>query len=750
MFKKIFSIVSFDRFLFLPNLNAVILPLLQKPSVDFSRCSLLDACDKIKYFTNLYINPDQCDGVSSNDLLRDVDTYFNSVMDGTLYSDFNQDDIYSLLIQISHGLPSKDDGALSSSSRFLLDHFLSTIQDRHCFDQHRSALRHVVFSPFKDYFDPAIYRVVELILGRMQTQIDQTLKLWDYSVFNGYLEKDPVHYHHIVYLLLDDLFGTAGGSFKSEKDIVLSKTTLGKLICYETFKNSLTVGALLRGNDTSWQTNLALMLSFCEDNVFSSIKLSIHDLLRSTKFLSFLEETGHLNSSQKHALFELNNPLIVDTASLSLPWLFYTDDIDCPQIRYNEFFSELLITFIYQTLCSLQNVSFVKSSPSIDYESELILPEDLLIIDKFINQYFLKVDSIQPFTYDDIKCAVNADFFNTLYTTPFLKSTLQFKSVMIANCDLKDISRIFYDFLLPNLHQPWVFDTILMRLLSNPSSLISISCKDWISVQNAHGESLLFCLSKFYPDTVLLLLEFCPDFLSICTSVRKMNSIFHNLAYYHPDIFIQIFKIKPELFASLKSVKNQDSFTPVHFLASHHPRILIDFIQDNPGYLPDFVFHRTTDGDTPIHSLSQNFPSYFVELLRAFPHSFPILSKFQQSDGNTPFHYLAMYHSEIFCQLIQDLSFVSNFVLTLSDNVGNTPIHLLSKVSKDSFVTLIKSGFFSLSQLSFLKNQSGATPLDYLNYSLLDELTKFSGRRLRFKIFTSFKWYQFKQKIKST
>ena len=658
-----------------------IVPILQSPLSNDSLIDIQSACLQLRSEIFQFLN-DHCDKEKSPKLkqhhllaLDRAGIYFESISKGTLYDCHYQSTLHPLLIKIAMLLAKLK----FSSSNFIniVERLSYAIQNKSCLDQHRDDLRRILIFDLIQTFDPPIRPIIESIYHRMDSQIQFTLSSWDHTVFYGYRDMQSVHSEHVVYLLLDDLFGIAGGTLSNETDILIRRTHLARNICRSCFNNKLSLKSLFSFGDVSWQSYFSKLISCGKSSFPSDFKLSVQDILDSPHFLSFFISTGVLSDSDLSFLKTIDFSTESDTLRFDFSWLRYSNESFVEETTYSELFVTILFTYIQDVFTK----DMYRVSPGSSFsESSYFSDFDLLIENKLIQQYFLAVDDKEPFTLSEIQFAFRTTDNKEMYTRPFLKPFLSLYAFMIANCEASDASLYFDEILFPSYSSSWSFDCLSMLLCTNPSISDYLPLDKLSFFSNSSHMSLPHYFCKYYSHIIDYWV--CSRLLSIkvldSTKMNGGSSILFPLAQFYPKIYCPI--IKKNRFILPFVDYDRDSFhtSSLHILSRNHPDSLYDLISNGFISLSFLSSLKDADGYTIFHWLSKYSPSILCNLIINNVLSLPVMARFIDNDCSTPFHWLAIYHGTVFFNLICNYSPSLNFFKSHFDRMGVTPFHLLA------------------------------------------------------------------------
>ena len=693
----------------LSSIDKLVLPLFCSIPVPDSNYSFSDARNKILFWVHRYLDQSQLPDFESSELSDLTLSYFDAISKHQLYSYSRDEDLQKLLIQLSTLLSPSHSNGLDVSSERVLVPFLSSLQDRRCFDQHRDTIRRILIFSLLTLFDPSIAKIVEFLFIRMDEQIKQVLNFWDQNVFKGFVDNQSTHSQHFVYLLLDDLFGIAGGAYKYEDDLLLSRSALSRFVCYFSFKDKLSLEHLFSNGVSNWKSYFSSFLSSNHNSVPSSIRLTLEDLLNSPKFLSYLKSQNVLLPFQFELLKQSSYSYSLEDHQFSFSWLHYSDSLDAPEITFTDFFVDLLFRYIHESLSSFSSDTFLSC-----YDISSYSFKDRSIINKLVFQYFLGIESKSYFSLDEILHALNSPCCGDLYFRPFIKPLVRLITLMVAHSDPADASHLFHNIIWPNRMHSWVFDSLLIMLSLNPGCIELFPVDKLIRFQYADQRkdsfiTILHQLAKKNPIAFKRFILVQPFSISNLLSLKNKcgSTPFHLLSKYNPDVFLDIIHERPDIISKLKFCTNNFGSTPFHILALSNPTYFIDFISSYPGMIDVIQSFHNNDGHTPLHFFSNKFPSEFLNLTIKFPEIISSCSLSKDNSGDTPFHDLFMVHPKIFVAHLK--SYIDNWqaLFFIKNNEGLVPFHLLVTRNPSLFVDLINSVPEIVPDLNFYVNLDG-------------------------------------------
>ena len=686
------------------DITSLILPLFQVSSVCKGDISFKQACAILYSSLKNYVidspyfavEGPQDEGIYLK--LKEINLYFDALSKGTLYSDHYQDLIHPLLIQIAYLFRN------NVSSQFLqsciLPSLLESIISRECVDEHRYSLSKISSQRLLSCFDPPLRSIVQGLIRRMDSQISHVLRDWDNSVFKGFFDSQYVHYTHIVYMHLDALFGIAGGSLYKDTDIILDRNSLASEICKAVFKDKLTISHLLSEGHSNWLSYFANQLSIGGDSSLSDFSFSLNDLVNSPTFLSFIRLNGLLSSSQLDQLKQMTSPTldVNESCTLTLPWLYYSDELNNEQTVYNDLFVKLLISHIYLVLDSHRFTNATAFTVSPENEPHVC---EKSIQDRLISNYFLSFSPSIRFTYQEIHAEFLLEHDNPSKVHTFLKPFLNLSTLLSAYCEPSDVLELFQKYLFPNRHLSWSFDVLLMMVSSNLEAFLLLPF-DQVKLFNRNDIPFFHSL-VFQKGLLRELIEDQSTFLDFLKNgfISDPCSPLHLLAAFEPNDIYMLANADQSFFHTLCSINDNNQNSVIHALSYEHPHVLIKLLEDNPSYVHYLKNIHNHIGNTVFHFLVMCSPESLMSLIKNNVIHYSSLCSFQNSKGFTPF------------TLLFDLYPVSLFRLLRSGHVSLKNINDL-KFCKDESSLLYK--FITLNPIYFCT-------LIQLKPSVLDQLS---------------------------
>ena len=725
MLNKLLSTYSFD-FLDSSALDNAIFPLFQCFPVKSSLDLFDQHCHKIESWLILYIEGGCLLKHDSVYLSRLVKTYFKDIRDQSIFLSFQHEQLNPLLSKISLLLPTFDPQSSYSSFSSILDNFLSVIQEITCFDQHRDGLRSILLCPVLKLFDPPISKFVDFIFHRMISQINLTVSSWDHTVFKGFYDSEPIHSEHILFLILDDLFGIAGGGYKTEEDLIFLRTPLAYHICKACFEGKLTLKHLFSDGTNSWRQNVSNLLSSGLNCPESDFKLSIQDLLDSPDLLSFLLSRNLLSEKQldllKSCIYS-NDDHVFD-----LGWMRYSDSSDFPETTYTNFFTDALLTYTFQKLSLTSN--FMPLPDRIF----TINQKNQVILDKLINCYFLGQSSPDFFSFSDITHAISSLDSDTFFRQPFLKSMLSLFTLMLAYVRPEDSLLFFNSFIWPARKQLWVVDCLRMMICSNTEAFLNLPFDKCSSIV-AYNTSIFHLIAVDHPDSFTDLIIASKDLFFPMRSLKSSdgNSPFHLLARSNPSCFLNLFQHFPDLIVELTSCHDFDNLTPYHSLFFKSPVLFVDLLVAFPDHQDSLLllftnlifsnsFASLSNPTTPFHILAKDYPSLFLKILNLAPLMAEKIIDCKDFNNSTPYFFLLESHPKIFIDCLRRFPDL-NQIFIRSETKNSLRKFVQDK--PDLFLDLLDKDSSHVFLFSNLKDFVGKTAFHYLGFHHPSHLAQF-------------------------
>ena len=719
---KFLSVSSYSSFLELDafTIGRTVLPLFKNRSFTPSKFSFEDACTHIKTWSIHFLKSEP----DTENILSLLYDYFNKLRSGTLFA--NQDSLKPILISIADQLPPFDSNLDSHSVSHILSPFLSTLQGMACLDQHRDELRSILTVSSFSCFDLPIRKFVHWAFNLMDEKINDILNSWSRSAFNGCPDEQSVHSKHILYLLLDDIFHIADGDYKTESDILISRTLLGEKICKRCFNDILSVDDLFSEGSVSWHEHLSRVLSIGVNAPFSSLKFTTQDLVDSPSFIRFLQKSGYLSNDQLTQLKKSADYNCSDDLKFEFSWLKFSNILSEEETVYSSQFSLLLIQFIYQTLHEPFDLSSVPSCESL---SSSAVELDSVIVNRLIDQYFLELSPKQPFSFSEIFEVMNVDSSSYVYHRPFLRPYIHLTTIMIGNCEASDVLDVFNNILFPLRNYSWSFDCLLLLFTINPVASSQLPLNLVSTFKNKKGFTPLHSLALSNPDIFCNFICSSPDILSSFQSVLDVdkNTPFHLLAIYSPNIFIQFVSHHISKLDVLGSFRNRFNHSVFHTVSIYNPSIFYLFLLKSSSSISNLYHFKGNNAVSPFHTMVHYNPDCFFKLFEHIPNFFELLTGSFSPNEYSIFHELAHHHGHLLKQLILDNYVCVDFLKTHVNASLETPFHLLACFYPDilfdvkdcipSSVLYNHLDCFKNSVLHFLAIHNGDTFLKFISHS---------------------------------
>ena len=731
--------------------DSVILPLFQYYPIKAHSISLSSAISKIQSWVLFYYDSHN-DSFSSN-TRNELSLYFHNLKNFNLYSTPYKDQLHPIIIQLSTLLPPFDDLQSTSALTDILDPLIYSITNRLCLDQHRSQLQSILGSHSFKQFDAPIRDILSLMYDRMFHIIHSTLSDWESNLLKGFVNYQRIHTEHLTFILLDELFNIAGGHLKSEKDLVLDKFYLTKEILWASFKDTLTLKNIFSESDVDdWKVYLAKQLSIGGDDRPFDCKLPLSSLLNAPHFLSYLFRHQHLDSIDYNTLKRINDTSTLETLTFSLPWVFYTDDVDNPETRYNTLFVTILMQYIHESLTG-NLIPTVFSKP----KSPFFSTKDVRSSHRsqLVNQYFTHIQKREPFSYNDIKFALYSFRYRKGYTHSFLFHNLHVGRLMFIHCNPKDAKILFNQFILHRQDFFIPYQTLSMMTHRNPEAIKAIGTKRVLSFimdrgeyffsssnelipeicetiftltslnpsliyelgnwKDHSGNSFLHLLSCLSPTVFERFVESFPaqmNFFSIRTNSEK-NSFWHILAFNNPKSFYRLLSKQLIPVDRLSSFLLYKLDNPIfHSLCAVNLSVFLEFNDKNHDFLLQIKSLRTHSGSTLFHWLAFYDPDIFLTLLETKnSNACSIISSSHDERGHTAFNVLAEVHPSYLCYLIKE-NLLPLDVISQQTFEGGTLLHWLARSHVSYFVHLLNSTYPLLVVPSKIKDFDGYSSLD--------------------------------------
>ena len=688
------------------SLHSMVLPLFINDSLNNGNLTIDDASQKLIGWVRYYLFHFSSSSTEADSLYTICVKYFDDIKKGSLYNTSDLPSINRLLIKIADSLPSTDLYQGSSVPVQKLDLFLSSLQNRRCADQHRDQLRKIVRYDILNQFDQPIQKIIADLIYRMESQISLTIESWDKSVFSGFYDSQSVHSEHILYLLLDDLFGISGHTLSSENDILLRRTSLARCISQASFQDKFTLSHLLSDGSENWELNFSNLVS---SSSVSSLSLSIQDLANSHDLLSFFVHRRYLTDYQKDLIINSADPFSEDNHVIDFPWLSFSDVVGEEKIQFHSIFSTIFFEYVYTKLSTLLSVD---PSLSSTVDSTSLIPVDSIVERKLIDEYFLGNVPKQPFSLEQILHAMQSDLDRSEYHCCFLKSQLKLSTFMMAHCNPNDVLFLFNEFLFPNRHQLWVLDCLSLMLANNIASAIHIPSEKWKFFVNNHNESVLKLFASRHSSSFYKLIKAHPEFIPRLASFvdKDGTTLLHWIVIFDAYPLVNILFDYPEFFDVLSRITEKKQNASIfHWLSNHHGDSLVRLVTHNVSLL--YRLHHIVDsyGSTPFNWLAQYSPDHFLSLVRSVPVFLDLL--LNESDSkNTPVHWFVFFHPTLLFKLY-DLA--PEKILSFRGKRKETLFHQLAYLHPNVFCENVSKLPFSV--LNLLVDTHNKSPFDYLH-----------------------------------
>ena len=715
-----------------------------------------DSVHKIQNWIHAYLdsNPKADTEENESDTLK---TYFEEIIQETLYEKKTKKEIHPLLIKIANTLLPIEEIQKKQFPNKTLDALITAIKTRQCFDEHKNALRQILIYKTKELIDKPLQPIVEEIYEKMERQINKIIHQWETSVFKGYIDDETVHSQHIIMMTLDDLYETSGGTLKDDIDTLIPRTNIAKEICKSCFHKKLTIKNLLSENEKSWKKNLAEQLSIGTGTNPSNIKLSINDLIESKAFLNHLIKKGALSKEELKRLKDINNQKGDYTSTITGDLFTYTNTEEIQSIIYNEKLAARIIEYIDESINKNKELP-KKSGQAIESRMKKI---DKRIKMKIIEQYFLQKKKKEKFTYDEIECGIGKET-NSEYFFPFLKPYLSVINLMIANCEKEIASKIFEEIIWPNKDRHWTFDCMLMMMVSNRSAFLKTPIEKWIVLRDKFENSLLHIVAEKFPNLLFDMLkkgELHPNLLKIGTNESHETPL-HRLTEHHPEMIQQLIEIKG-LKEIIMTCINNDGNTPLHFLAEHNGEMLYKMVIENKVTSRDLMKLKNNDNVHPLLIFAQSETGLLfdlivrkkitniqledskkemiynllfwitkyrindvIELIKQHIISLETITQLKDSNGVTLTHLMSIWDPETIYKLINIQDSNMEILIKEKDAYGNTSLHRLAENAPNIINRLVKERKLRIEDLGRIKNKANETILHIIaeeNINIVDE-----------------------------
>ena len=680
------------------------MPIFQNLSLDQSKLTIEEAIEKLKYWILKYISEKEDLEEKDTETLVKAENYLEKIEKGTLYSYSYKEQIHPLLIKIVENIELSYANEKEKGNDKIKE-LLGIIENQQCIDQHRYELKNMLPLPCLKNFDQAIKKIIYNIAEKMTYQIEAEEENWSKTVLNGFHDEQSVHTKHMLYLILDELFGIAGGTLLKEKDILIKKTALNKKICENCFKNKLTLDHILSDGEDNWKESFAKQLSIGDGSRESDVKLTLYDLCKSKKFLAFLEEKGAITQDEINRMEEINES--VEDIKINTELLKFSNIEGEEYVIYKEKFVELIIEYIYTELTRDLIIKEKEKVLKNKEEDDTIIERKLE--EKIIKQYFEGSQKKEPFTKEEIEKLIK-EGNEKAYTQIIIKPYLRLETFIIANCEEKSVVEIFDSILWKQKNQKWVMDCIMMMFTTNLKSGLKLDRDKVLQIRDEKGKTVWELLAEHYPETICRLIE--ADYINTEYIQNELEDtqkiILHIIAKYSPINIEGLIKRGYVDNTSLVKIRDRNESTLLHILEFYGGKNLTRLIEG--GYIkPEDLNAKCSQGFTVLHWMVVDNKNLLTKLIKDGYITTQILINSKDKKGNSVLHWIVKEHTEIIIDLIKE-DYLKLEDLGKAKNIyGNSAIHLLGQINSDKFMELIKESKESARKILSIKNNENQT-----------------------------------------
>ena len=660
--------------------NAV-LPLLKISKTIFN-LTIEEACTILQLHLNSFIHEKYQDPQKLQSSLLDVDTYFINAKAGTLYENpLHMSQIQKILRIIASYLDHLDPKKNIDTDPLFYD-LIQSIESRACFDQHAYNLNALLIQLSFSQFSPPIQRVLQHIHLKMQAQISFQLSSLDQNIFKGFTDLESVHSTHIVYMILDDIFGVAGGEYANTEDLLINRNPVLKEILKRLFNNKLTIQHLLSCPNESWQSSLARDLS-CDTFCIGESPISMEDLSKAPHFINFLLHQGLITVEQKRLLEHPESILDDNELDFFKPLATISTELCAEKIVYTPLFAQLLIQFILEKIYSSDDFKTCVESTIAPFSIPNV---PLPLSDKIVSLFSMCSNLSPQFSYNEISFAMLEN--NVLFHTPFLKPHLSLSTLMMAHCHPRDSKKIFNKWILPNAKLAWAHDCLLMMGSMNYDSIMKIGMDvftDSAFTTREGGPNLLYCL-----------------------------------IYRTPQTLTKWFQNKMISSQFLSNSKTHDQIPFLHFVSDFHPYLLDKWVQND--YIPIHILKTTKDDSdcSVLHWISVDNSDLLESWILKGLLKICDLSLTKDGVGDSVLHWLASLNERLIPLWLQKGILSITDLISTKDDIGNSLLHFIINYHPKILITLIDQKLIDIDLLKNIKNDREVSLLHFIAYQIPD------------------------------
>lgn len=723
-----------------------VFPLLKISKVD-NPLSICDSCNFLKiqldhYLANLNLEKAELEFNQST-----IELYFRDLINGTLYT--RTEPILNSIIILTT-LLSRMSWDNDRNKQFFYQELFYAIKERACIDDHAYNLNKLLLHLNFSQVSSPIRKVVQYLHEKMMNQIHCQVLSLDSNFFNGFYDEQSTHSFHIIYMLLDDIFGIADGRYRNDRDILIPRTELAFEILKSSFHHKLTLKHLLFHPSQNWKDYLAHTLSSSYSYI-GEAHISIHDLSEAVDFLDYLIFRNVITPEQSYIL---KHPSLIENDNeldFFKELALISTEIGEEKIIYTPFFAELIMQFIFEKI--MPNNLTLNCNDSNSLFTFRALPK--LLLEKVV-LFFTSPESFPFFSYNDILMGMK-DKDSESYQS-FLKPYISLNTLMMAHCDPKYARLIYKKCILPHADLEWVLDCLILMGGNNYLAVKNIGFDDYINSKfhsSQHHLSLLQRMIKKNPQIISQWLKL--KLISKKTFFKVISygqdSVLHTIIQEYPLLLKSWIKENVFNFHELIPIKDEFKASVFHRIAQTSPEILKSLIVD--GYITafDLISNKDIYLNSILHIIAQydsQTIAYLVqhdhisvqELLTIYnannhsiahslvlrnpePLTFFLVNKLiliedlfftKDNQGLSVIHWLAFYHSLTLERWVDQGLIDMNHLISHRVNHNVSVGHLLAEFNPQTIDHWVREKMLSPRKLLLIKNQKSESIMDWLSH----------------------------------